>query len=419
MSQTPSQKPPAAPLVSVVMANYQAGYRIERALQSVLAQTMTDLEVIVADDASGDDSVVRVIEAMRRDNRIRLIQVEHNGGPARSRNRALAAARGQWIAIVDSDDIIHPERLERLLAAATHFNADIVADDLLHFHEDGAPSSFLLRENQQSPFKVTAEDWVLAGFRPGTAPLGYIKPLIRAEILRDLRYDESLRIGEDFDLLLRALLDGASLQIIPEPWYLYRRHRASISHRLSVADVGAMIDNQQKLVSRHGPFEPPLQAAFDERLAALRHSHDYEQLVAAIKQRNPARTLQQLASNPGLLRPLWRSLSERRKAGAVTTRNTAPLALRLGNTVSGNDIATQAKRLVPPYIAPREIQWDRPPSRLLWSELADLGNGRELQVHCDDPAGRYAAGFIPAQRLQLIEATPPASSRPLAGASTK
>ena len=417
MSQTPSLKPPAAPLVSVVMANYQAGYRIERALQSVLVQTMTDLEVIVADDASGDDSVVRVIEAMRRDNRIRLIRAENNGGPARSRNRALAAARGQWIAIVDSDDIIHPERLERLLAAATHFKADIVADDLLHFHEDGAPSSFLLGEAQLLPFKVTAEDWILAGFRPGTAPLGYIKPLIRAEILRDLRYDESLRIGEDFDLLLRALLDGASLQIIPEPWYLYRRHSASISHRLSVADVGAMIDNQLQLVARHGPFEAPLQAAFDERLAALRHSHDYEQLVAAIKQRNPARALQQLVGNPGLLRPLWRSLAERRKAGATTPpRDAAPLALRLGNTVSGNDIATQTKRLVPPYIAPRETQWDRPPSRLLWSELADLGNGRQLQVHCDDPAGRYAAGFIPARQLQLIDTPKPLPTRTLASA---
>ena len=153
----------ARPRVSVIMANYQAGDKIVPALESVLAQTMPDLEVIVSDDASQDDSIALVRARMAADPRIRLIENPANRGPAHCRNQALAVALGEWVAIVDSDDIIHPERFERLLAAAAHHHADIVADDLLLFHEDGSPPRLMLGEEARGSFAVSAQDWVLAG----------------------------------------------------------------------------------------------------------------------------------------------------------------------------------------------------------------------------------------------------------------
>ena len=135
----PDRQPHNGPLVSVVMANFQAGDKIVPALQSVLGQTMADLEVIVSDDASQDHSMALVRALAKDDARVRLIESQTNGGPACCRNRALDAARGSWIAVVDSDDIIHPERLERLLDVARRDDLDIVADDLLMFHEDGSP----------------------------------------------------------------------------------------------------------------------------------------------------------------------------------------------------------------------------------------------------------------------------------------
>ena len=80
------------PTVSVIMANYCGAAHLERALSSVLAQTMIDLEVIVSDDNSPDDSVAVVAQVMRRDPRVRLITTEVNGGPAKARNRALNVA---------------------------------------------------------------------------------------------------------------------------------------------------------------------------------------------------------------------------------------------------------------------------------------------------------------------------------------
>ena len=78
--------------------------------------------------------------------------------------------------------------------------------------------------------------------------------VIRAERLRDVRYDEALRIGEDYDFVLRLLLDDARMVVVPEPLYLYRRHSASVSHRLSVDDMKAMVERQLAFVAAHEPL---------------------------------------------------------------------------------------------------------------------------------------------------------------------
>jgi succinoglycan biosynthesis protein ExoO len=380
----------AAPLISVVMANYQAGDKLIPAVESVLGQSLGDLELIICDDASGDDSLALAARFARTDPRVRVIRAESNGGPARCRNRGLDAARGQWIAIVDSDDIIHPERFERLLAAAAYRGADIVADDLLHFYEDGSPVSLLLAAEQNTLFSVTAEKWIGAGM-DGSPPLGYLKPLIRAEVLNTLRYNENLRIGEDYDLVLRLLLAGATMAVVPEPYYLYRRHSGSISHRLAVADLAAMVDSQDAMTRQLGVLPPPLAAAFAARGAQLRHGIGFERLVEAIKGRRVGQALSLLAGNLRLALRLWRSFAEGRSRKAVATiaRPTPPDALELG--ASG--------RRVPDYIPVASTDWTAPRPRLAWVELADLGRGQPVDVICADEAARYAAGFMPLARL--------------------
>ena len=121
------------PVVSVIMANYNGAAHLPQALNSVLGQTVRDVEVIVADDASPDRSGDIVSQFMQGDRRVSLIESAENRGPGAARNDALRAARGEWVAIVDSDDIIHPERFEILLSAARSHGADAIADDLLFF----------------------------------------------------------------------------------------------------------------------------------------------------------------------------------------------------------------------------------------------------------------------------------------------
>lgn len=99
------------PLVSVILPTYNRGYVIKRAVDSVLAQTYTNLELIVIDDGSTDNT--QELLASYRDPRLKVLVPGKNGGPAAARNRGLEAARGDYIAFQDSDDEWLHEKLER------------------------------------------------------------------------------------------------------------------------------------------------------------------------------------------------------------------------------------------------------------------------------------------------------------------
>ena len=377
--------PDAAPLISVVMANFEAGEKIVHALHSVLRQSFSDLEIIVSDDGSEDDSLAHVRRLMAVDSRIRLITAPANGGPAPCRNRALNAARGKWIAIVDSDDIIHPERFERLIAAAEAHDCDIVADDLLLFYEDGSAPRLMLDDSTAHAFLVSAERWILAG-SDGTPALGYLKPLIRAERLNDLRYDEQLRIGEDFDLILRLLLEGATMLVVPEPFYLYRRHSQSISHRLSVADMAAMVARQRAVAETYGPLDARVRAAFELRLDGLERGLGFERLVASLKARRFAGALAQIARRPSLAGKLWSSWREGRQQRAAPAEVLPSPVLVLG---------AGSGQTVPDYVPAHLIDWSAPRPREIWLELASRRGLGAVRCVPLDAAGEYAAGFIP------------------------
>ena len=98
-------------LVSIIMPSYNTGGFIADSIESVLAQTYTNWELIIVDDCSTDDT--DAVIAHYCDSRIKYLKNESNSGAAVSRNRALREATGKWIAFLDSDDIWHPEKLER------------------------------------------------------------------------------------------------------------------------------------------------------------------------------------------------------------------------------------------------------------------------------------------------------------------
>ena len=100
------------PLVSVIMAAYNADKYIAEAIESILSQTYQNWELIIADDASSDKTVEIINEYTKRDSRIKLICQDKNSGPAAARNEAIKKSLGKYIAILDSDDISLPARLE-------------------------------------------------------------------------------------------------------------------------------------------------------------------------------------------------------------------------------------------------------------------------------------------------------------------
>ena len=113
------------PLVTVVMPAYRAEAYVEAAVRSVMAQTMPNWELIVIDDCSGDETPEILRALTREDNRVRLVCNEKNMGVARTRNRGMDMARGQFVALLDSDDVWRPEKLERQLALMEKSGADV------------------------------------------------------------------------------------------------------------------------------------------------------------------------------------------------------------------------------------------------------------------------------------------------------
>src|SRR5262249_7856085 len=201
---------------------------IEAAVRSALQQSFVDLEVLVVDDASSDESLAIVRRMAATDARLRWTTMDRNGGPAAARNRGLELAHGRWIAVLDRDRLMHPQRVEWLHVEATRQGADIVADDLLVFHDDGTQKArrFLKGARARRPAWVRASDYIRSASLYANEPnLGFLKPFLSAEALKRLalRYDESLRIAEDSDLVARALLAGLRMRTTPFPAYLYRK----------------------------------------------------------------------------------------------------------------------------------------------------------------------------------------------------
>lgn len=282
------------PLVSVIMANFNGAAHIGAAVRAVLRQSLGDLELILVDDGSTDDSVARTLAAAAGDPRLVVLTHGQRGGPAAARNRALDAARGTWIAIVDNDDLIHPDRLERLIGAATRDKADIAADDLLTFYQDGAraPHRHLGWDAPRwiSPAAYEASNRMLG---PGPA-LGYLKPVFKRAL--GARYDETLRIGEDSDLILRLLMGGARMRVYPTLGYFYRKHAGSISHRLNAETLDALI----AVYAKHDSgADAALGLALAEQRAALKDARAFVDLAGALKAKNAGAAISAALKRPG------------------------------------------------------------------------------------------------------------------------
>jgi glycosyltransferase involved in cell wall biosynthesis len=274
------------PAVSVIVANYNGAAYLTDAIASVQRQTLHNIEIIVADDGSTDDSVALVRRLMDADARIRLLQDRQNRGPGAARNRALAVAEGEWIAVMDSDDLMHPERLSRLVEAAGSDGAELAADNILEFFQNAAtlPRPLLSGRWASGPRWIDVVEYVRGNlFYVSEPSLGYLKPLFKASTLKDYRYDEILKVGEDYDLVVRLLHSGKKLRVYPEPLYFYRKHDASLSHRADKNVLRAMQAANRRFLDQVSPSDFKVIAAVKTRMRSLDTALLFDELLDALK----------------------------------------------------------------------------------------------------------------------------------------
>ncbi len=134
------------PMITVVMPNYNGARFIEQSIDSVLAQTYSNYEFIIVDDCSTDNSPELILRKASEDSRIRVIEKDDNTGVADTRNIGIRKARGSYIALIDSDDLWTPDKLERQLALSEKSDIVYCSYDFIDEENNTVKKPFIVPE---------------------------------------------------------------------------------------------------------------------------------------------------------------------------------------------------------------------------------------------------------------------------------
>jgi succinoglycan biosynthesis protein ExoO len=301
---------PESPNVSVVIAAWNAAATIENAISSALAQTGVSVEVIVVDDASPDDTAARV-EAII-DPRLRLVRLAANRGPGGARNAGFAEAQGNWIAVLDSDDTMAPDRLTRMINRARQSGADVVIDNLEVRREAKAEPMFPAA-TMANPAPLVLPEFILSNvIFQSEFNLGYSKPLFSRKFVEahGIAYDEGMSIGEDYLFLADCLASGAVCAREPSAGYHYYIRPGSISRKLVPAELEKIAAGDRRFLARHH-LTGSAALAQHKRQRAMERATAFLHLVDAIKVRDIGKSLSILGADPSAARLLWMPVAAR------------------------------------------------------------------------------------------------------------
>lgn len=295
------------PDVSVVIAAHNAEATLAGAIHSALAQRGATVEVIVVDDASTDGTAT--IARAFPEPAVRFVGLDENRGPGGARNAGFEQARGRWVAVLDADDTMEPDRLARVIARAERDGDGIAVDNLFV----AGPT----RTDRQTMFppshletlgRLTLADFIRGNclFR-STYNLGYMKPVFERAFVEahGLRYDERLRIGEDYLFLAEALAVGGRCAVEPRAGYVYNAdpRRGSVSRVLEMWHVDAMRAADAHFERSHD-LDAEARQALRERRRSLDEAAAFLSVVEHLKGRAILKAARTALSDPVAMRHL-------------------------------------------------------------------------------------------------------------------
>ena len=298
------------PRISIVIPTYKHSGFIMQTLESVFAQTFTDYEVIVVNDGSPDDTS-QVLRPLVETGRIHYIE-QVNAGQAAARNRGIAEAHGEYIALLDDDDLWPPDKLQWQVEALTAYpDAALVYGYTQSFQADVSEAS-----SKQGTFIGPSGDvhLLFSGHNFIASPG---QTLLRARHLKAIQgFDATLWGVDDWDMYIRLAEQGAFLYYCKAALY-YRLHAANASR-----DVWRMYCNARRMwIKHHGILPRPTKVRVWWRLRRSINELFFDDCAALA---------QQLASQgqQGQAREIWCAILSTRP-GALRRRAIRRAALRL------------------------------------------------------------------------------------------
>lgn len=210
----------SSPDISVVMPVYNGARYLESALRSIMVQTHENIEIIVIDDASTDDTGILLERLAEEDPRLRVLSLSKNSGSAGATNAALGQVRAPYVARMDADDIAHPDRLARQKAYLdAHPDVMLVASSVEQIDARGCVQRISARARDR---------FMSAWF--GRFQMPFVHPTMMFRTTGAMRYDPAFEMAEDYDLAARAGELGETVAL-PDMLVQYRNHGEQITAR--------------------------------------------------------------------------------------------------------------------------------------------------------------------------------------------
>lgn len=240
-------------MVSVVVPAFNAGKYLEECLESLMAQTFKDFEVIIVDDGSTDNTAEIAEKYTRKDERFRLLSVP-NGGVSAARNKGIEEARGDYMVFVDADDLLHPLALQEMRESMEESGADVCITDFT----EGARPKFTQKKYRKQLFdRDEAVSDILYQNKLHNSPCAV---MMKRELLgSDIRFQEGIRY-EDLDIFYRLYEGARKFIYLRFPFYFYRSNPRSFINTWSEARLD-VLDVTDRIVTYMQEKHPELVAA--------------------------------------------------------------------------------------------------------------------------------------------------------------
>lgn len=213
-------------LVSVIMPVYNCEGKLCRSIDSVLGQTYKNLQLILIDDGSKDNSPSVCDQYVQRDSRVEVIH-QKNVGASAARNRGLELVRGEYVAFVDADDMVSELYIEMLLYTAIITNTKISTCEALYCNADCDKNNELQIQSEINPKLIKVEDY---NFMEPWSHATVWGALFHSSLLQNIKFDTSILVGEDAMFFANAIAKCESVSYVSQKLYFYYIYDESVSH---------------------------------------------------------------------------------------------------------------------------------------------------------------------------------------------
>lgn len=209
------------PLISVIVPVYKAEKYLPACLDSLLAQTYQNFELLLVDDGSPDRCWEILQQYAARDARVRIFRKE-NGGVSSARNFGLRQAKGEYISFVDSDDFVAPQYLEWMHCALQQTNTELAVCGYRKVPKEADPVGIAPAAEKPEIKTFSLAEYSFDYTQCEAANQYVWRILYKRSLCRELYFDEQLFIGEDTFFFVQTLLQAKGLALVKAPLYFYR-----------------------------------------------------------------------------------------------------------------------------------------------------------------------------------------------------